>query len=100
MEAVPTGSEVAVEYLASCPRVLPFLIAPVEFISELELLRDGEAQSRVANFDVAAMRREPNESADRIRVPIGTDVLDIYRRSNVVLPQTIRIDHLQYGIIY
>ena len=99
METVPAGVKVVVEGLASAPRVLPFLIAAVELVVELDFLRDGKAQSRVADFDIAAVRREPYESAERIVFPISMHLLDIYRRGNDVLPQTAGVDRLQNRII-
>src|SRR5262249_28496371 len=100
MEVVLAGRQVAVEDLAARARVPPLVIAPVEPIPEPDFLRDGEAQCRIADFDVATARGKANELVNRVDLPIGTHFLDADRWNNTIFPQSGRINHLQDRIVY
>src|SRR5262245_22578971 len=91
-ESILAGTQVAVKNLASSPRVMPLSIASFEGVSEPDLLRGGKAQRGVADFDVATPRGQANEPADGVVGAVGTNVLDIHRWRNSILPQPAGID--------
>src|SRR5262245_19876859 len=82
LESIRAGRQTAVQHLSAAAGILPFAVAAVEPVTKPQSLWIGEAQSGVANFNVATARRQPYVTGLRAGKPVvvGVDVLDVEKR--------------------
>ena len=99
VKTVLAGWQIAVEGLSAGSRVLPIPVTGFELIAEPDSLRNGIAQRRVADIDVARVRREADETMNCVLLPIGADSLYVNRWRAAVLARAGWIEHLHNRVI-
>src|SRR5262249_53798972 len=72
--------------------VLPIAVVSFEHVAKTDLLRDGEAERRVVDFEIARQRGKARAPAEKriarqvipVRLAVGDDLLDLHRRRKLV----------------
>src|SRR5262249_40433134 len=95
-EPVIAGRKIRVERLPAIADVLPVAIEAFELVAKLILLRGDEAERRVVDLQVAHERWQVRLlsccGGYVVALAVGRDLLDVYRRRQLVQRQVLWID--------
>src|SRR5262249_39874242 len=98
MECVAARFQICVERLATALRVLPFVVVPFQSVSEMNLLRNHEAQCCVIDFEAADVSRKVQVMPDRITHAIGGNPFHHYVGWQLIRSPHVRIKGL-YNVV-